>query len=925
MSELIVRIYDYMRCHRRVLVTSLIVLTAVLLSAVSQQTYKEDISDFLPLNDKYHNALRVYQNISGTDRIIAVIQQQDTTVHDPDRLAEAAECFCGILRKNDPRHLAADLTARIDMEKVQEVTNFVYRNMPYFLTDADYARFDSLLASPDFIPQQLARNMQMLLFPVSGILAENFQHDPLHLFTPVITQLQHQQATANYEDYDGYIFSPDMRRAIVLMKSPFGASETEHNADLLDILEQSAAETEAVMPGIDIHFTGGPVIAVGNARQIKADSIVAVSLAVLLIIVLLFAVFRHVRHMLLIVVAIGWGWLFAMGTLTLIHNQVSVIVIGISSVILGIAVNYPLHLIAHLRHTPDVRTALKEIVMPLVVGNITTVGAFLTLVPLKSAALRDLGLFSSLLLIGTILFVLLWLPHALHLPPSTLKPSTPKPSTLHLPPSTKKAWLLGLTLLLTLVFGYYSLGTAFDSDINHINYMTPEQRSDMAWLQQMAGNDGNGQKPIYIISSDRTSDGALDKSLRLQPLLQQLQEEGLVSEASGCSRFLASRTEQARRLSLWQAFTSKYAAQIRRDITRAARHEGFAEDTFIPFLELLRQPLKPQYTGYFAPLTSTVLASNIVADSMQHDVIDVLTVAHGHVAEVLARVGDSAFDVTGIHNSIATRLSNDFSYIGWACGLIVFCFLWFSLGCIELALLSFLPMAVSWVWILGFMSILGIQFNVVNIILATFIFGQGDDYTIFMTEGCQYEYAYRRPMLGSYMQSIILSALIMLIGIGTLIIARHPALHSLAEVTIIGMFSVVLMAFLLPPLVFRWLVSNRQGYRRRPITLASLFGLRCDNDPVSLVKDIYRYKGVEIASAVRSSMRRRGAWLQAIDLSGSEVTIQDNSWGERALLVALMHPDKKIMAIVADSDRWKVAHHSAEGICNNLTFLVNNE
>jgi len=91
------------------------------------------------------------------------------------------------------------------------------------------------------------------------------------------------------------------------------------------------------------------------------------------------------------------------------------------------------------------------------------------------------------------------------------------------------------------------------------------------------------------------------------------------------------------------------------------------------------------------------------------------------------------------------------------------------------------------------------------------------------------------------------------------------------------------------------------------------------------VKDIYRYKGVEIASAVRSSMRRRGAWLQAIDLSGSEVTIQDNSWGERALLVALMHPDKKIMAIVADSDRWKVAHHSAEGICNNLTFLVNNE
>ena len=128
------------------------------------------------------------------------------------------------------------------------------------------------------------------------------------------------------------------------------------------------------------------------------------------LLMLLFLTFRSVRHLLLIALSIGWGWLFAMGCLALLHQEVSIIVIGISSVILGIAVNYPLHLIDHLSHTPDMKTTLKEIVQPLVVGNITTVGAFLTLVPLKSVALRDLGLFSAFLLIGTILFVLLWLP-----------------------------------------------------------------------------------------------------------------------------------------------------------------------------------------------------------------------------------------------------------------------------------------------------------------------------------------------------------------------------------------------------------------------------------------------------------------------------------------------------------------------------------
>ena len=86
-----------------------------------------------------------------------------------------------------------------------------------------------------------------------------------------------------------------------------------------------------------------------------------------------------------------------------------------------------------------------------------------------------------------------------------------------------------------------------------------------------------------------------------------------------------------------------------------------------------------------------------------------------------------------MNSALAINLSDNFNYFGWACGIIVFIFLWFSFGNIELAIMSFLPMAVSWIWILGIMGLTGIQFNIVNIILATFIFGQGDDYTIFMT------------------------------------------------------------------------------------------------------------------------------------------------------------------------------------------------
>ena len=98
-------------------------------------------------------------------------------------------------------------------------------------------------------------------------------------------------------------------------------------------------------------------------------------------------------------------------------------------------------------------------------------------------------------------------------------------------------------------------------------------------------------------------------------------------------------------------------------------------------------------------------------------------------------------------NNLVSALSSDFDYILYVCSIVVFFFLCLSFGRLELALLAFLPLTVGWAWILGIMNLVDIKFNIINIILATFLFGQGDDYTIFITEGLLYEYAYGKRML----------------------------------------------------------------------------------------------------------------------------------------------------------------------------------
>ncbi len=754
----------------------------------------------MPLTDEEKLDMEIYQDISGVNKLVVLFSCDK---ENPDSTIAAIDLFQESVKELDSLNWTSDMVTRFDMEKVGEVTEFVYQNIPYFLTERDYSRMDSLLRADNYITDQLDRDREMLMFPSGGLLSENISRDPLNLFTPVLSKLQGLQQENKFEMYDGYIFTPDMSRAIVMLSSPFGNSETDKNSQLLQLLNSGIEQMNARFPNIEAHVLGGPQIAVGNAQQIKHDSILAVSLAVVLILALLFFSFRSLRNILLIAFSIGWGWLFALGALALFHDNISIIVVGISSVILGIALNYPLHLIAHIGHETNIRQALKEISAPLLVGNITTVGAFLALVPLNSVALRDLGLFASLLLIGTIFYVLVFLPHQVkigdcgqnnttHQHPSSVTHLLSRISNIQL---DNKSWVVGIVIILTLVFGWFSFQVEFDSNLANINYMTDEQRADMDYFQKLTADDTvSTKRTLYVVSSAPTIDAALDSCNS--------------KKIDGVSQFLASRVMQKERLGRWNEFVSKHHDLLNAQFAKAAKAKGFSVDAFSDFQQIINGSYEPREFSYFAPLTSTVFNGNIVKQN-QYFIVDKLSVEPSEIEKEKSSIPGS-FDIESLNSSLANSLSDNFNYIGWACSLIVFFFLWFSFRKIELAIISFVPMAISWVWILGLMAILGIKFNIVNVILATFIFGQGDDYTIFMTEGCIYEHKTGKPILASYKRSILLSAIIMFIGIGTLIVAKHPALHSLAEITIVGMSSVVFMSWLVPPLLFR-LIYNKKG------------------------------------------------------------------------------------------------------------------
>lgn len=819
MTHLFLKIYDVLVRHRpwvAAVVCALALLCGVL---ALRMDYDEDIAAFMPLDEETQKYSEVFSNLGGQNQIAVIFKDADNLSE-----AEAAmDAFGEAVLRRDTASWVRNLQIQVDETALMEVMRQVWRDYPALLTDADYQRLDSLLADDAYLSGQMEQNKRLLMLPTGSLLAQGMPDDPLQLSPPVLARLRALNIDDTYKTIDGYLFGRDSV-GIALLESPFGISESRNNARLQELLDSCLADVQAAYPDMRVSVVGAPLIAVTNASQIKQDSLLAVGLAVVLILSVLLYAFRRMGDLLWIGISVFAGWLFALGAMAVLRDGLSLIVIGIGSVIIGIAVNYPLHFVEHLKHETDMREVLKEMVPPLLVGNITTVSAFLCLVLLDAQAMRDLGWFGSLTLVGTILFVLVCLPLFLR---------KSRRRAVNLPfgrwglPRNKRVNRLVLVAVaaLTLVFAYFSRGTSFDSNMQNINYMTPVQREDLKFLSSSLQSRGDSLQLLYAVAEGHTLDEALRRNEAMAARLSVM--EG-VRKVTGVAGMLLSDSLRRQRQMQWHAFWSRHK-DVPEALGKAAAEAGFSPDAFRPFVDRMHGEVAEAYQVEESPFYAQVGRRFVMRDAGGgYRVVNFVQVDK-HPGEALKERMASVlpehcfvFSQADVSNHLAEVLSDSFNYIGFVCGFVVFAFLWLSLGSIEMSLMAFLPLAVGWIWILGLMQLLGMQFNIVNIILATFIFGQGDDYTIFITEGLMYEYTTGKRRLEAYKNSVALSAVIMFIGIGTLIVSKHPAMRSLAEVAIIGMLTVVVMACYLPPLVFRWLTEKHGRQREYPVTLSRL-------------------------------------------------------------------------------------------------------
>jgi 1-acyl-sn-glycerol-3-phosphate acyltransferase len=836
MNKFFLSIYDRLSKNKPLSIALLLVITALCVFSALRLDYKENIADFLPTDPEKERYTSVYNDL-GNQGQITVIFATDTTklIGDEaiDAVIEAMDAFESHWKACDTTQMVSDLQCRVDGSQVFDAIDFIRENQALFLTESDYQRMDSLLANPDYVVTSMANIKRTLSMPTAGFVVDGIKADPLNLYSPSLQRLNALNPTQNYRMEDEYLFNESGDKGFAFFSSPFSGSDTQGNAKIVDLIEKVTELTENEHPEVRISAVGAPTIAVTNARQIKHDSYLSIALALVLIFGILMFTMARKRNLLWLGIAILFGWIFALAVIALFKSSISIIVVGIGSVIVGIAVNYPLHYLDHIKQEPNKREALKDVILPLVIGNITTVAAFACLVFVKAEAMRDLGLFGALTLVGTILFVMVFLPLFAVVPKKTKKlfvDDGKAPSETWRKIKLYAFWPL---VIITLILGYFGKEAAFDADLHNINYMTHQEQEDLALLSESLQKEGETDL-IYVVSEATDFQEAIKQNEKIIANLRQVVPDSVDYSISGMEGLLPSMERQERSLELWQEFWQRHsnlAEQVKTEAVKA----GFTENAFSTFTDGITKTYEPLAEDEMEPLLALCGTYMLQHDSVAR-VVNFVRVpmedAEALKGQIRNMVGPStgsgtltdgfAFSISDVGNNLVSALSSDFDYILYVCSIVVFFFLCLSFGRLELALLAFLPLTVGWAWILGIMNLVDIKFNIINIILATFIFGQGDDYTIFITEGLLYEYAYGKRMLKNYRNSVILSGILMFIGIGTLIFAKHPAMRSLAEVAIIGMATVVLMACYLPPMVFGWLTKKKGQLRQVPLTLKRL-------------------------------------------------------------------------------------------------------
>ncbi|WP_410879137.1 1-acyl-sn-glycerol-3-phosphate acyltransferase [Myroides sp. DW712] len=817
MANWFYKIYQWAEKNKLLFFLSVVLFISCMAFGAWKIKFEEDITRILPKSEKSNVTAKVLEQLRFSDKITVIIEKQNGGTTD-DMVEFASNLLDTLATKEE---YIKHIQGKIEDENINETIAFVYQNLPLFLDEADYNLLDQKIQL-DSVAPTVEANYKTLVSPTSLVAKQFIQQDPFGIGFIALKKLQKLNIGDGFQLIDGFLFNKEEDKLLLFIDPVYSGSDTAHNTAFIQFLNGVKDHYNTKQEQVTLDYFGASFVAVANATQIKSDIQQTVAVSITILMILLIAFYRRITIPIILFIPTFISALIALFVLYFTTDAISAISLSIGAILIGITIDYALHIMTHYKHCKDIKVLYQEITNPIMMSASTTAIAFLCLVFVHSEALRDLGVFASITVMGAGVVSLLLIPHLYK--PSEKDRLNQSHSLLdkiaHFPFDRSKV-LLGLCGLVVIISLFTFNKVKFNSDLSSLNYFPDELKQAE---QKLESTVDSGAKSLYLTCFGDNLEQVVEQNVALAKQLEQAKVKGEILHVSSLGDFVLSTQQQREKIALWESFWTKKNAQLFRDklIQEGAKY-GFNETAYQPFFALLNNKFEPIGILDYSALNPEIIDEFLIEKKGHYTLSTVVKLPEENRAAFLQQFPATdhfiVIDRKEMNETFLGNIVNDFNDLVNYSFLAVFAILWLFFKRIEMVIVSMIPIVITGLITAGLMGLFHIEFNIFSTIVCTIIFGQGVDFTIFITNALQKEYTTGEESMPTYRASIILAVLTTLLAVGTLVFAKHPALKSISLVSIIGMSVAAINAFVIYPRLFKICFVNRQNRGNSPITL----------------------------------------------------------------------------------------------------------
>ncbi len=548
-----------MRAGRRLVVGAwaalLLLAGVVLLRGPGLQT---DLRQFLPRGSDAQQQLLLDELQQGPASrvVIAAIGGADSQA-----LAASSERLVACLRKEG--RFARVLNAPVISARPAEPL-FRYR---YLLTDS------ALGLGPGRLRDALQARLADLASSTSALLVDKhvLAADPLGAYRRLARALRGQGASPRL--LHGVWFTPSGDRALILVAS--GEQHFDLAAQQSAVEQIRAAFSASAGPGQRLELTGPAAFAVQSKAMISGEALRLSLLATAGVMLLLVAVFRSLAVVLLSALPLATGVVAGAAAVTLAFGGLHGITLAFGFSLIGVAVDYPIHLFSYARTTGDTRSAARRLWPTLQLGVLTTALGYCALLFSGFAGLSQLGLFAVVGLLAAVAATR-WLLPALY--PSTPRFAGRAGARVLALFDARARWLPPLLLAAAAVL-LASTPHLWEQDLGSMNPIPAQSRALDHRLRAALGAADVRQ---LLVLEGPSIQAVLERAERLEPALRKLSAQGALAGFDLPSHYLPSvKTQQARQAHL------PGSGELTQWLSAARRGLPFRDGAFAPFVQAM--------------------------------------------------------------------------------------------------------------------------------------------------------------------------------------------------------------------------------------------------------------------------------------------------------------------------------------------------